>query len=111
MVISCIDFFENYTMKIQNEIHNIHWHNFQVMNILVHVTYQSNPYYDHVKPNSKVLKEVHYYVSNDISHDTQFVQHEYQEVIFQHCMLFGTMVVLVNSKVQELGTLFVTTPA
>jgi hypothetical protein len=77
MVISCIDFSENYTMKIQNEIHNIHWHNFQVMSILVHITYQSNPYYDPAKPNSKVLKEVHYYVFNDINHDTLFVQHEF----------------------------------
>jgi hypothetical protein len=27
MVISCIDFSENYTMKVQNEIQNMHWHN------------------------------------------------------------------------------------
>jgi hypothetical protein len=47
------------------------------MSILVHITYQSNPYYDPAKPNSKVLKEVHYYVFNDINHDTLFVQHEF----------------------------------
>jgi hypothetical protein len=49
MVISCIDFSENYTMKIHNKIWNMHWHNFQV-NILVHITYQSNPYYDPAEP-------------------------------------------------------------
>jgi hypothetical protein len=36
MVISCIDLSENYTMKVQDEIQNMHWHNFQVT-ILVHI--------------------------------------------------------------------------
>ncbi len=38
IILSCVDFFENYTMKIQNEVHNMHWHNFQV-NILMHISY------------------------------------------------------------------------
>jgi hypothetical protein len=29
-VISCIDYSENYTTRVQNEIQNMHWHNFQV---------------------------------------------------------------------------------
>ncbi len=28
MVISCIDLSKNYTMKVHNEIQNMHWHNF-----------------------------------------------------------------------------------
>ncbi len=77
MVISCIDFLENYTTKIHNEIQNMHWHNFEVT-ILVHITYCHNPNYDPIDPNSQVLKEVHYYVSDDNSHDTFFVQHAFR---------------------------------
>ncbi len=76
MVISCIDFSKNYTMKIQNEIQNMHWHNFQV-NILVHINYCLNPKYNPTKPSSKVLKEVHYYVFDDNNHDNLFVQHAF----------------------------------
>jgi hypothetical protein len=36
VVVSCVDFFDNYTMKIHNEIQNMHWHNFQV-SIIVHI--------------------------------------------------------------------------
>jgi hypothetical protein len=77
MVISYIDFSENYTMKVQNEIQNMHWHNFQVT-ILVHITYRCNLEYDLANPNSQVFKEVHYYVFDDNSHDTFFVQHAFR---------------------------------
>jgi len=77
MVVSCIDFFENYTMKIQNDIQNMHWHNFQI-SILVHITYHRNPEYDILDSCSlPFLKEVHYYVSNDKHHDSLFVQHAF----------------------------------
>jgi hypothetical protein len=36
-LISCIDFSENYILKVQNEIQSMHWYNDQV-NILVHIT-------------------------------------------------------------------------
>jgi hypothetical protein len=29
-IISCVDFSESYTLKIENEIQNMHWYNFQV---------------------------------------------------------------------------------
>ena len=41
-LISCVDFSENYTLKIQNEIQSMHWHNEQIT-ILVHITYRLNP--------------------------------------------------------------------
>jgi hypothetical protein len=63
-------------MKIQNEVQSMHWHNFQV-NILVHINYQHNPLIDHVTQDSIIIKEVHYYVSNDPSHDYLFVQHTF----------------------------------
>lgn len=67
MVISCIDFSNNYAM--------IHWHNFQM--ILVHIIYCLNLEYNPTKPSSKVLKKVHYYVYDDNSHDNLFVQHAF----------------------------------
>jgi hypothetical protein len=57
---------------VQNEISNMHWHNFQIT-IPVHITYRQNPNFDLVVPEFRLLKEVHYYVSNDSSHDTLFV--------------------------------------
>jgi hypothetical protein len=72
IVVSCIDFFENYAMKVQNKIPDMHWFSFQMI-ILIHITYCHNPNYDLVTKNSKILKEVCYYVSNENDHDTSFV--------------------------------------
>jgi hypothetical protein len=61
---------------VQNEISNMHWHNFHIT-IPVHITYKQNPKFDPTVLESKLLKEVHYYVSNDSSHDILFVQHAF----------------------------------
>jgi hypothetical protein len=37
-IVSCIDFFDNYAFKVQNEIQDMHWFTFQIT-ILVHITY------------------------------------------------------------------------
>jgi hypothetical protein len=42
MILSHIDFAENYSFQIQNEIQSMHWFFHQVM-ILVHLTYRRNP--------------------------------------------------------------------
>ncbi len=54
----------------------MHWHNFRVT-ILVHITYRQNFDFDPATPKSRLLKEMHYYVSNDSNHDTLFVQHAF----------------------------------
>jgi hypothetical protein len=53
----------------------MHWHNFQV-NVLVLISYQPNfvPH-DRTNLDSGLIKEVHYFVSDDTSHDTFFVHH------------------------------------
>jgi hypothetical protein len=51
----------------------MHWHNFQV-SILVHICYRKNTSYNSTEDELEVIKEVHYYVSNDPMHDTLFVQ-------------------------------------
>ncbi len=54
----------------------MHLHNFQV-SILVHNTYHHNPRHDAKNFDYPLLKEIHYYVSNDTSHDSLFVQHAF----------------------------------
>jgi hypothetical protein len=76
MVLSCVDFFENYTMKIQNEVQSMHRHNFQV-SILVHINYWHNLLANPIDPNSSIIKEVHYYVFDDPNHDSLYVQHAF----------------------------------
>ena len=67
VVVSVIDFAENYSFKEQNEIQSMHWYNYQV-SILVHITYIRNV-------SNEVQKVIHFYVSDDKNHDTLFVQH------------------------------------
>jgi hypothetical protein len=50
--------------QVHNEIQNMHWFSFHIT-ILVHITSCHNPNYDLVIKISKILKEVHYYVSNE----------------------------------------------
>lgn len=53
----------------------MHYYNLQIT-ILVHITYRVNPNFDPTIPQcSWILKEVHYYVSDDKTHDSLFVQH------------------------------------
>ena len=73
-LISCVDFSENYTLKVQNEIQSMHWHNDQIT-ILVHITYKLNPDWHAENDEPLLLKEFHYYVSDDKTHDSLFVQH------------------------------------
>jgi hypothetical protein len=73
-LISYVDFFENYTLKVQNEIQSMHWHNDQIT-ILVHITYRLNPDWHAENDEPLLLKEFHYYVSDDKTHDSLFVQH------------------------------------
>jgi hypothetical protein len=54
--VSCIDFSKNYAMKVQNEIHDMHWFSFQII-ILVHIMYHHNPNYDPIIKSPKILKE------------------------------------------------------
>lgn len=73
-ILSHIDFAENYSFQMQNEIQSMHWTSHQVT-ILVHLTYRLNPAFDPLKPHTKFLKESHFYISDDREHDTLFVQH------------------------------------
>jgi hypothetical protein len=77
IVVSCIDFSKLFGMKVHNEIQEMHWFSFQII-VLVHITYLHNLDYDLVIQNFKIPKEVHYYASNEMDHDTLSVQHAFK---------------------------------
>jgi hypothetical protein len=74
MISSHIDFVEHYTFEIQNEIQSMHWYSFQVI-ILTHITFRVDPMNELGIDKRKIIKETHFYISNDKEHDTLFVQH------------------------------------
>jgi hypothetical protein len=47
-------------------------HSFQGM-IIVHITYRLNPFYNEINGQTRVIKESHFYVSDDKEHDTFFM--------------------------------------
>ena len=75
-LISCIDFSENYSMKIQNEIQSMHWCSDQI-SILVHISFRLNPDWTSDGSEPYLLKEVHYYISDDKQHDSLYIQHAF----------------------------------
>jgi hypothetical protein len=75
-VVSCIDFSENYGMKVQNEIQSMHWYMFQIT-VLVYIAYMWNPDYRVGGSEPEILKETHYYMSDEPQHDTFLVQHAF----------------------------------
>jgi hypothetical protein len=68
-----VNFSENYTLKVQNEIQSMHWHNDEIT-ILVHITYRPNPAWRIENEEPLLLKEIHYYISDDKTHDSLYVQ-------------------------------------
>ena len=71
-MLSVVDFVENYTLQPQNEIQFQYYHSDQV-SIMVHVTYRHGP--DSNEQNRVILKEYHFYISDDWCHDLAYVQH------------------------------------
>jgi hypothetical protein len=65
MILSHIDFAENHSFQIQNEIQSMHWF-FHQVTILVHLTYRRNPSPD---DDEEWIKESHFYISDDKEHD------------------------------------------
>lgn len=73
-IVSVVDFAENYAFKWQNEVQSQHWFSFQV-SILVHITFRIHHEWDGLDPENKILTEYHFYISDDKSHDNNFVQY------------------------------------
>jgi hypothetical protein len=77
-IVSVMDFAENYAFQPQDEIQSMHWFNVQVT-LLVHITYRHAQLdvdgIESTEMERHVVKECHFYVSDDKVHDTLFVQH------------------------------------
>ena len=72
-----VDFIENYTFTPQKEIESEYYHSYQV-SMLVHILYRHAELnvdgFDNNENNHEVIKVCHFYISNDHTHDTCFVQ-------------------------------------
>lgn len=77
VIISHVDFAENYGFKPQNEVQSEYYHSFEVT-IMVHITFRLNPMHMIDPSEPRILKEAHFWVSDDREHDTLFVQHCFQ---------------------------------
>jgi hypothetical protein len=73
-ILSHVDFAENYTFVPQNEIQTEYFHFFQIT-IFVHICYMVNPNFGANPEEPRILKDSHFYISDDNNHDTLFVQH------------------------------------
>jgi hypothetical protein len=72
VILSHIDFSENYRFEPQNELQSEYYDSVNVT-ILVHITYKT--IIDPETGVERIVKESHFYVSDDKKHDTLFVQH------------------------------------
>jgi hypothetical protein len=72
VILSHIDFAENYDFKVQNKIQSKYYESITIT-ILVHITYRVQV--NRESGENRMIKEGHFYISDDKSHDTLFVQH------------------------------------
>jgi hypothetical protein len=66
VLVSHIDFAENYSFAIQNEVQSLYYFNTSIT-ILVHITMW--------KEGETIMKQTHFYISDDKDHDSAYVQH------------------------------------
>jgi len=71
-MVSVIDFANNYSFEIQNEVQSMHWHNYKCT-IFVHISWMRNPNPNPNDKNSNIVMKYHFYISNDKTHDNCFV--------------------------------------
>ena len=71
-ILSLVEFVENYTLQPQNEVQSQYYHSEHV-SIMVHITYQHG--LDSNEENRVILKEIHFFISDDRTHDIHYVQH------------------------------------
>ena len=77
-ILSVIYFGENYTFVAQKEIQSEYYHSDQVF-MLIHILYRhAKKNVNHIESRSEnqhIIKQYHFYISDDCTHDTCFVQH------------------------------------
>ena len=82
-IFSIVDLAENYTFVPQNEIQSEYYHYDQV-SIIYHILYRHTEknvdYIERTSENRHVIKEYHFYISNDCIHYTYFVQNCHDKI-------------------------------
>jgi hypothetical protein len=93
-ILSVVDFVENYTFTAQKEIQSEYYHSDQVT-IFFHVLYihaqRSLPNIESTNDNRHVIKEYHFYISDDRTHDIHYVQHcfdKFYDSLKEHKTIF-----------------------
>ena len=74
-ILLVVDFVEKYTLQLQNDIQSQYYHSDQA-SIMAHITYRHEA--DRTEQKMVILKEYHFYTSNDKCHDLDFVQQSFQ---------------------------------
>ena len=73
-----VDFADNYTFEAQKEIQSKYYHSDQV-SICFHVLYRHAKHnvddIESTNDNRHVIKEYHFYISDDCTHDIHYAQH------------------------------------
>ena len=69
-IVSVVDFAENYTLQPQNEV-QAKYYTSQQVSIFVHITFMHSP--TSTEDDRKILREYHFYISDDRSHSIEFV--------------------------------------
>ena len=72
MIVSIVNFAENYSFEVQNKVQSMRWHSYQVT-ILVHISFMRNPNPYLNDDSSKTLVKYHFYISDDRKHDSYCV--------------------------------------
>ena len=73
-MVSMIDYAKNYSFEVQNKVQFMHWHSYQIR-FLVHITYVRNPNPNADDESTQNITTYHFYISDDMKHDSNFVQH------------------------------------
>ena len=85
-IISVFYFAKNYTLQPQNETQSQYYNSIQIV-IFCHITYRHAP--DSVEDNRKIIREYHFYMSDNRSHSNEFVQHcfkNYFDFLHEHAI-------------------------
>ena len=71
-ILSFVDFAEKYTLALQDEVQPQYYNSVQVT-IYVHIVYRHAP--DSTEEDQKILREYHFYLSDNKLHSSEFVQY------------------------------------
>ncbi|XP_057857649.2 uncharacterized protein LOC131066816 [Cryptomeria japonica] len=70
-IVSIVDFAENYALQPQNQMQSMYYHSTQV-SIFIHIAFMHAS--DSTKEDRKVVREYHFYISDDHTYSSEFVQ-------------------------------------